>query len=84
MAPIEKKVAIRSLKRLPCDFQHEADWTCAICMEVDALVPTCVRTDCMHIFHKSCLEDYNSVFLKREENENNACFPCPMCRGNIN
>jgi hypothetical protein len=82
--PIEEQVAMRSLERLPCDFQHEADWTCAICMEVDALVPTCVRTACMHIFHKSCLEDYNSVFLTQEENCNKTCCLCPMCRAVIN
>lgn len=82
--PVEEQVAMRSLITLPCDFQHEADWTCAICLEQDALVPTCVRTECKHIFHKSCLEDYNRVFLAQEENCDKICCPCPMCRANIN
>jgi len=73
-----------SLETLPCDFQHEADWTCPICLEVDASVPTCVRTMCKHVLHKSCLEDYNRVFLEQEENEDKTCCPCPMCRADIN
>ena len=81
---IEEQVAMRSLETLPCDFQHEADWICSICLEVDALVPSCVRTACQHIFHKSCLQDYNSVFLNREENENKTCCLCPLCRAPIN
>ena len=75
---------VMSLETLPCDFQHEADWTCPICLEVDALVPTCVRTDCMHIFHKSCLDNYNNVFLAQEENYGKTCCSCPMCRAVIN
>ena len=85
--PVEQNEerVMMSLEILPSDFQHEADWTCAICLEVDALVPTCVRTECAHIYHKLCLEDYyNRVFLAQEENCGKACFSCPMCRGNIN
>ena len=82
--PIEEQVAMRSLITLPCDFEHEADWTCPICLEVDASVPTCVRTECKHVLHKSCLEDYNRVFLEQEENEDKTCCPCPMCRADIN
>ena len=83
-APIEKKVTIRSLKRLPCDFQHEADWTCAICLDVDASVPRCVRTECKHIYHELCLKNHYLAFLKQKKNENKTCFSCPLCRGNIN
>ena len=79
----EKRVMM-SLETLPSNFQHEADWTCSICLEVDALVPTCVRTECKHIFHKSCLEDCKRVFLEQDENCNKVCCPCPMCRANIN
>jgi len=81
---IEEQVAMRSLITLPCDFQHEADWTCPICMELNASVPTCVRTACQHIFHKSCLDNYNSVFLAQEENCGKTCCSCPMCRAVIN
>ena len=42
---------VMSLEILPSNFQHEADWTCSICLEVDALVPTCIRTACAHVFH---------------------------------
>ena len=84
--PVEQNEerVMMSLEILPSDFQHEADWTCAICLEQDASVPTCVRTECKHIFHKSCLEDCKRVFLEQEENCGKACFLCPMCRGNIN
>ena len=75
---------VMSLETLPCDFQHEADWTCPICFELDALVPTCVRTACQHIFHKSCFEECKRVFLEQEENCDKVCCPCPMCRAVIN
>ena len=75
---------VMSLETLPSDFNHEADWTCPICLELDAPVPTCVRTECKHIFHKSCLEDYNRVFLAQEENCDKVCCCCPMCRAVIN
>ena len=80
----EEQVVMRSLETLPCDFQHEADWTCPICLELDASVPICVRTACKHIFHKSCFENCNRVFLAQEENCNKTCCPCPMCRAVIN
>ena len=84
VAPIEKKVAIRSLKRLPCDFQHEADWTCAICLDVDASVPRCVRTECAHIYHELCLKNHYLAFLKQKKNYYKTCFSCPLCRAIIN
>ena len=82
--PRQFEKVVKSLETLPSDFQHEADWTCSICLEVDAPVPTCVRTECKHIFHKSCLEDCKRVFLQQEENENKTCCPCPLCRAVIN
>ena len=84
--PVEQNEerVVMSLETLPCDFQHEADWTCPICMDADALVPTCVRTECKHVFHKSCLEDYNRVFLAQEENCDKVCCLCPICRAVIN
>ena len=82
--PIEEQVAMRSLETLPCDFQHEADWTCSICLEQDAIVPICVRTACAHIYHESCLEECNRVFLAQQDNHGKACFSCPMCRAVIN
>jgi hypothetical protein len=82
--PIEKQVAIRSLKRLPCDFQHQADWTCAICLDVDASVPRCVITECAHIYHELCLKNHYRAFLKQKKNENKTCFSCPLCRAIIN
>ena len=81
---IEEQVAMRSLEILPCDFQHEADWTCSICLDVDASVPICVRTACAHIYHESCLEECNRVFLAQQDNHGKACFSCPMCRAPIN
>ena len=81
---IEEQVVMRSLITLPCDFQHEADWICPICLELDASVPTCVRTECKHIFHMSCFENCKRAFLEQEENCDKVCCPCPMCRAVIN
>ena len=84
--PVEQNEerVVMSLEILPSDFQHEADWICPICLELDASVPTCVRTACKHIFHKSCFENCKRVFLEQEENRGKGCCPCPLCRGNIN
>lgn len=80
--PIEKQAAIRSLKRLPCGFQPEAGWICAICL--DSSVPSCVRTECAHIYHELCLKKHYRAFLKQKKNENKTCFSCPLCRAIIN
>lgn len=81
---IEEQVVMLSLEKLPCDFKHEADWICSICLDVDASVPSCVRTACAHIYHDSCLEECNRVFLAQQDNHGKACFSCPMCRAVIN
>lgn len=81
---IEEQVAMRSLEILPSDFQHEADWTCAICLDVDAPVPRCVITECVHIYHELCLKNHYYAFLKQKKNENKTCFSCPLCRAIIN
>ena len=73
-----------SLETLPCDFQHEADWTCAICLDVDASVPRCVRTECAHIYHELCLKNHYLAFLKQKKNYYKTCFSCPLCRVVIN
>ena len=78
----EEQVAMRSLIRLPYDFQPEAGWICAICL--DSSVPSCVRTECEHIYHELCLEKYYCSCLEREENENKTCCLCPLCRAPIN
>jgi len=82
--PRQFKHLVMSLETLPSDFQHEADWICPICLELDASVPTCVRTACKHIFHKSCFDECKRVFLEQEENRDKVCSPCPMCRAVIN
>ena len=74
---------LTSLETLPSDFQHEAGWTCPICLEVDE-VSTCVRTGCKHVFHESCLENCKRVYLAQEENVSETCCPCPLCRAVIN
>ena len=75
--------ALSSLETLPCDYQHEEDWTCPICLEVGE-GSTCVRTGCKHVFHASCFDDYKHAYLEHEENVGETCCPCPLCRGNIN
>ena len=69
---------------LPDDFQHEEDWTCAICLEVDTEDPICVKTACAHIFHKRCLEKCKRVYFDQEENYYKGCIPCPLCRADVN
>ena len=73
---------LSSLETLPCEFQHEKDWTCPICLNVDAQLE-CVRTACAHVFHKKCLNSAKNVFLMQAENVGKTC-PCPLCRANIN
>lgn len=75
--------ALSSLETLPCGFQHEADWICPICLVVGEGT-TCVRTKCNHVFHRSCLEDYNCAYLEQEDNVDKTCYPCPICRAVIN
>jgi len=68
---------------LPDNFQHEINWKCSICIEVDADMPTCVRTTCNHIFHKTCLESWNCAYLSQECNNKKIYVPCPSCRGDV-
>jgi len=72
-----------SLEVLAIDFKHEPEWTCSICLAVDAVDSRCVRTACKHIFHMGCLDDCKRVFLQQEENHNKICAPCPLCRAPI-
>ena len=74
--------ALSSLETLPCDFQHDEDWTCPICLEVGE-GSTCVRTGCKHVFHASCFDDCKRAYLEHEENVGETCCPCPLCRANI-
>lgn len=74
---------LNSLETLPCDFQHEEDWTCPICLQLDEGT-TCVRTECAHVFHKKCFEECKHVYLEQEENGDKTCCPCPLCRAVIN
>jgi len=73
------------LQVLACDFKHEPNWTCSICLEVDSIAVNsrCVRTACQHIFHMGCLDDCKRVFLQQKENYNKTCVPCPLCRAPI-
>jgi hypothetical protein len=76
-------IDIVSLEVLAIDFKHEPEWTCSICLAVDAVDSRCVRTACKHIFHMGCLDDCKRVFLQQEENHNKICAPCPLCRAPI-
>ena len=80
-----KPLDVVALKLLPDDFKHETDWTCPICLNVDAVDSSCVRTACMHVFHKSCFESWNSKFLEQEDNiiDYKICCSCPVCRANV-
>jgi hypothetical protein len=76
-------IDVVSLEVLAIDFKHEPEWTCSICLAVDAVDSRCVRTACKHIFHMGCLDDCKRVFLQQEENHNKICAPCPLCRAPI-
>jgi len=76
-------VDIKSVEILPDNFTHEIDWACSICTEVDADMPTCVRTTCKHVFHKGCLETYKHTYFEQEENYDKTYYPCPNCRGDV-
>ena len=73
---------LNSLETLPCDFQHEEDWTCPICLEVDEGT-TCVRTKCKHVFHEHCFEVCKRAYLEQKENVGKTWCPCPLCRAVI-
>jgi len=75
-----KPLDVVALKLLPDDFKHDTDWICPICLDVDAVDTSCVRTACMHVFHKSCFESWNSKFLEQEDNSDKIYCPCPLCR----
>ena len=74
---------LSSLETLPSNFQHKTDWTCSICLEVNALL-VCVRTACKHVFHRSCFGKWKKVFLVQAENDEKTCCLCPLCRAVIN
>ena len=62
---------------------NKPDWTCPICLAVDAQLE-CVRTACAHVFHKKCLNSAKNVFLTQAENVGKTWCLCPLCRGVIN
>jgi hypothetical protein len=78
-----KPLDVVALKLLPDDFKYETEWTCSICLGVDVVNSSCVRTACMHVFHKSCFESWNCKFLEQEDNGYKIYSPCPMCRANV-
>jgi hypothetical protein len=65
------------------DFQSEQKLICSICLEFDTVSSTCVRTTCMHVFHKSCLKSWNCKFLEQEDNSDKIYNPCPICRTDV-
>jgi hypothetical protein len=79
-------VNIVPLELLACEFNHDPNWDCSICLSVDSVNPVnsrCVRTACKHIFHMGCLDDCKRVYLQQESNHNKTCVPCPLCRAPI-
>jgi hypothetical protein len=71
------------LEVLAHDFKHEPGWLCSICLAIDVVDPTCIRTTCKHIFHVECLSNCKRVFLEQKENCTKTCLPCPLCRAPI-
>jgi hypothetical protein len=72
----------KSLETLPDDFKYEIDYMCPICLEVDAAVPTFVRTECNHIFHKACFRSWYCKFLEEDTSDKKYCS-CPICRTDV-
>lgn len=69
------------LEVLECDFKHDPNWECSICLSVDSV--NCVRTACKHIFHMGCLDDCKRIYLQQESNHHKTCVPCPLCRAPV-
>ena len=76
-------VHLMTPKVLPSYFKHSDDWTCAICLSDDAVVPTCVVTMCAHVYHKSCLLSWKSKCTLKKYNKDKTCFSCPCCRTDV-
>ena len=70
-------------KVLPSYFKHPDDWNCAICLNDDAVAPTCVVTMCAHVYHKSCLLSWKSKCTLKKYNKDKTCFSCPCCRTDV-
>lgn len=69
------------LEVLTCDFKHDPNWECSICLSVDSV--NCVRTACKHIFHMGCLDDCKRIYLQQKANHHKTCVPCPLCRAPV-
>ena len=68
-----KIISMVNLTKRMCDIKSELyqkTEQCSICL--DSLYSLdCVKTKCLHIYHKKCIKKYFGQFLTR---------PCPLCR----
>jgi hypothetical protein len=73
---------IMAPKVLPPYFKPTEE--CPICLNFDAVVhTTCVVTMCAHVFHKSCLMNWQKKFFSQKHNKDKTCITCPSCRTDI-
>lgn len=68
-----KLISMVNLTKRMCDIKSELyqkTEQCSICL--DSLYSLdCVKTKCLHIYHKKCIKKYFGQFITR---------PCPLCR----
>lgn len=55
--------------------EYDPNEICALCQEEYGITTGIYKTDCNHIFHNDCLNDY----CKHENGE----IKCPLCRSDI-
>ena len=83
MSKRTNNIDVVSLGLLASDIKHEEGWICSICLDIDAIDPVCVKTECGHIYHHICLTNCKRAFLEQKENRDKSCVPCPLCRAPV-
>jgi hypothetical protein len=70
-----------TLGLIVCD-KCDDDWVCSICLNKDAVIPTCVKASCGHVFHQTCMKNLKDS--QPQPNDNlGIVVPCPLCRNNF-
>ena len=68
---------IKSSKIYPLDDNEKDQFKCSICFDTLIFGKVILKTECNHIFHKSCLDNWINSKI-------NLDTQCPICRKKIN